>query len=214
METHAEHVDAGLAVREAWWQRLLDLTYGTLFQPAATARRVSREKPLGLALAVYLTATVVSSAFGARTLAGQVPVAAVAAGMVLLGGVWWLVYAGLLQVTGELLGGRGRGVALLAATGFAGLPNLFAPLAGVLGRLAGAWLEGILLIVVLPAWMALLHVIAVRECHELSTGRAVVTVLAPLVGGLLILAILVVLVLAGLATLPMFREFPGLPGIF
>ncbi|HAI20729.1 MAG TPA: hypothetical protein DCM14_02305 [Clostridiales bacterium UBA8153] len=214
METHPELVEAGPVLREAWWQRLLDLSYGTLFQPASTARRICRERPLGMATGVYLTAGVLAAAFGARNLALQVPVAPVAVGLALLGGVLWPVYAGLLQIAGELLGGRGKGIALLAATGFAGLPNALVPVAGLLGRLAGEWVGGLLLMVVLPAWVTALHVIAVRECHELSTGRAVAAVLLPLAGGLLVLVILVLVILAGLATLPMFRDFPGLPGRF
>lgn len=214
METHPEPATAGIGPRETWLQRLMDLAYGTLFQPVPTARRVCRERPLGLAAVVYLAVAVLAGMSSARHLAGQAAVVPVVAGLVLLGGALWFLYAGLLQITGELLGGRGRGQELLAATGLAGLPNLFTPVAGVLGRLAGEWLEGFLVMLVLPAWVLVLHVIAVRECHQLSTGRAVATVLAPLLAGVLVLVILVLLALAGLATLPLFREFPGLPGIF
>ncbi|MEW6523196.1 MAG: Yip1 family protein [Bacillota bacterium] len=220
MESQERPVEAESPKQEGWLSRLLEFIYGTLFQPVPTARRLAEERPLGMAALVYLTATALTGSFNIIGLSRQVNVAVLAvvpAAMVMvlvtLSVAVWLVYTGLLQIIAELFGGRGKGLSLLAATGFAGLPSIFMPVVGLISRAAGWGLEA-LFSLLLSVWAMVLMVIAVRESHQLSTGRSILTVLAPLVAGVFTVILLVIIVMATLASLPFLWDLPGLPGIF
>jgi hypothetical protein len=116
------------------------------------------------------------------------------------GPVLWTITAGALFAVAYLLGGRGRFVALWAATGFALAPQLLAaplaPMTEALGAVGGAWwLFGFLiatpLYLVTFVWTLALLGVAVAQTMNLSAGRSFASI-ALLVGGLLLLAIILV----------------------
>jgi hypothetical protein len=217
----APQQEAGPPPREeSWAGRVLEMIYGMLFQPVRTARQLAREQPVGMAVAVHVAVTALTGAYNAIVLAGRinivagtaVPVTLVAA-TVSFSLLLWLVYTGVLQIIAELLGGQGRGIALLSVTGFVNLPAIFLPVLALLARLSRLPLETGLSLV-LSLWVLVLYVIAVREAHGLSTGRSVLTVLLPLGAAIFVMVLFAVFLVVFLATFPFFRELPGLPGIF
>lgn len=116
----------------------------------------------------------------------------------------WLILTGLYFVLAYLLGGRGRFTSLMAALGFAQVPSLLGAVVstltllstvgtglGLLGSLAATAIG-----VPLTIWTTVLNVIAVRETLALSTGRAALAVLLPI---LVLIALALLLLCAVLA---------------
>jgi hypothetical protein len=97
----------------------------------------------------------------------------------------------VLYGVGHLFGGQGTYSGLLSTVAFASVPAiLLAPITAWLNLAGGPFmvLSG-LLGVGFSVWIIVLHVIAIREGLDLSTGRSVLTLLVPLVG-LMLLSIL------------------------
>lgn len=158
-----------------------DLLYGVLASPAKTLRQISERPPLSWAILIVI---LVSLLIGITL--EQPEFLKLGRGSFILlymslSAIMWLIGVGLVHFMGRLLGGQGNYLGLFCAWGFASLPGIFmAPLA-LLGRLPG--ILGTLLEVLgnlaLVVWMLVLGVLAVRETHGLSTGRAVAAFLIP-----------------------------------
>jgi hypothetical protein len=193
---------------------LLETTISVLSQPVPTMRRLTRKPRWGWAVIVTVVISVGSSlamvAQGGPLVGAQPGFApppeleqqlrAVGLVFALVGPVVAVIAlavgAGLVQVSSYLLGGKGGYAGLFTGLGFASLPNALGIPAMLLPRLlggAGSALAGLVNLGAL-VWAVVLSVIAVRENHEFSTGRAVAALLIPvavLVGGLIGLAVLV-----------------------
>lgn len=158
-----------------------DLLYGVLASPAKTLRQISERHPLGWAILIVI----LISPLGAITLEQPEFLKLGRGSLILLymslSAIMWPIWAGLMHLMARLLRGQGDYLGLLCALGFAGLPRIFvAPLA-LLGRLLGIFgtLLELLGNLALGVWMLVLGVLAVRETHGLSTGRAVAAFLIP-----------------------------------
>lgn len=100
------------------------------------------------------------------------------------GFISWVVIAGILHIVAKVLGGKGAFTEMLVLMGFAMLPNIFQAPIGLVtilsGGLTGAFiamgLGGILAI-----WVLILDVLAIREAHKFSTGKAIATLVLPFV---------------------------------
>lgn len=94
--------------------------------------------------------------------------------------------AGVVHFSARFLGGKGAYTALLSAQGFATAPSLlFAPLY-LVGSIFGTGF-GLMVLTILILWSLILNVVAVREVHQFSTGRAVGALILP--GALLFLVV-------------------------
>jgi hypothetical protein len=198
---------------------LLETAMGVLSQPVPTLRRLTHEPKIGWAVLV-VAAISLSSALATVAQGGplQAPglgprfggyggppasldpqmrtfgiVLAVLAPVFAI--VWLAIAAGIVQLSSYLLGGRGTYAGMFTGLGFADVPNLFGipalllplVLGGTGGVLAGLLNFGLVI------WVLVLSVIAVRENHGFSTGRAVAAVLIP------IAALILLFVLLGIA---------------
>lgn len=198
----------------------LETVYGVLFDPAATFRRMREAPPLGLTVGVVTVvnlATALMSVLTFRALPGDPSgTGAVLGGLAPFVGLagflfWylkWLGYGAVLHLTAQLLHGEGGPKATLVAYGLTGLPSLFMlPVQGLLAVLRpGEALETLLIILaglVVLIWSVVLLVLALRELHNLTTGRAAAVVFIPV--AVLTLAfgvLLLVSVLAAVSVLP------------
>jgi len=101
---------------------------------------------------------------------------------VVVGFIGWVVTAGILHLVAKILGGKGVFTEMLVLMGFALLPNIFqAPIGLVVilsGGLTGAFLS-MVLGGILAIWILILDIIAIREAHKFSTGRAIATLILP-----------------------------------
>lgn len=192
---------------------LLETAVSVVTRPAPTMRRLTSDPKVGWAIVVVLLVSLASaivtalqpettvapgftpqSRFQTEDMAGAIGAIIVILGPLVTLGVT-AITAAILLGTSRLLGGRGGYAGLFTGVGFANIPNVFGvpaqllPLAlgaagGVLAALVGF---GILI------WTFVLHVLAVRESNDFSTGRAVAAVLIPVA---VLFALFIILVVA------------------
>ena len=189
---------------------LLENIFGTLFSPASTFRRMSEERTsVTIAAIVVLIACICSGAGSILTQSAFMslfaefpgfeemvfsPIASMT--MSVVGGfIGWVVIAGILHVVAKILGGKGAFTEMLVLMGFAMLPNIFQAPIGLIaifsGGLAGAFIA-IGLVGILAIWVLILDVLAIREAHRFSTGRAIATLVLPFVVLMVLVFILII----------------------
>lgn len=194
-----------------------ELIYGTLFNPVRTFRSISNAPPLFHGFIIFISVVVVTSLVNMllpqdlSEMPPQLAEAAVQVGpsVVIIGAIFslvlWLVQAGILQVIAELLGGRGKAVGVLTILALAGIPSVLVVPLRVISYLFEESLAGSFLTIVgsLLAflWWIVLIVLGLREVQGFSTGKAVATVVAPLVGILLIIIVTAISLFAFIAPL-------------
>ncbi|MFV9676415.1 MAG: YIP1 family protein [Methanosarcinales archaeon] len=199
---------------------LLEAISGTLFTPASTFRRLLEERmSLAIAAIIVLIASICS---GVGTLLTEStvmslftefsgfepvtpnfdemmnsPITSMTTNVV--GGfISWVFFAGICHIVAKLLGGKGTFTEMLVLMGFASLPNIFQAPIGLIAMLSGGLTGAFIAIVLgsfLAIWVLILDVLAIREAQKFSTGRAIATLVLPIV----VLAVLVfILIFIGL----------------
>lgn len=203
---------------------LLELVYGTLFEPVKTCRRVAESPPMGKVALLFTAAKLLSvlviligGLYSPGLFTGGFPgspghglegmIRAVAPAAVVLGLTFeylkWFTHSGILFLLAGLFGGRGSAPGALTATGLASLPALAILPVQILaiilagGRGVPAW-AGVLFWLVTLVWGTVLVIIGLRETQQLSTGRAAAVVLVP-AAVMVVLAILLLVFLIVLA---------------
>lgn len=187
---------------------ILELVYEVLLQPVATFRDLPERRPVGATVILFLfnllTTLVVTTATVGRNLppflAGFLSSFTLTMGF-LTALAAWVGVAGVLQILAELFGGQGRGFDLWLATALAALPGIFYVPVNLLTTFLGA--KKSILVIALFLWQVILTTLAVREIHRLSTLRAMIVVLLPILFFLLSLVIMAALALALAGSLPL-----------
>ena len=190
---------------------LLENIFGTLFSPASTFRRMSEERTsVTIAAIVVLIACICSGAGSILTQSAFMslfaefpgfeemmfsPIASMTLSVV-VGFIGWVVIAGIFHVVAKILGGKGAFTEMLVLMGFAMLPNIFQAPIGLIAILSGG-LAGALIAIglggILAIWVLILDILAIREAHKFSTGRAIATLVLPFVV-LMVLAFILIIV--------------------
>ena len=198
---------------------LLENIFGTFFIPASTFRRMLEERTSVITAAIVVLIACVCSGVGS-ILTQSVFISLLAefsgfepAGLgleemmfsptasmtlsVVGGFISWVVIAGILHLVAKVLGGKGAFTEMLVLMGFATLPNIFQAPIGLIailsGGLAGAFIA-LSLGSVLGIWVLILDVLAIREAHKFSTGRAIATLVLPFV--VLMVLVFIILVIS------------------
>ena len=199
-----------------------DLAVGFITEPVATFRVLAQQQPVWWAL--LLVAGIMALMFAVQMVeiaAGPDlggpgapppdlgPLEGLGLGATLAVGIavgvpfslaFFAVWVAVVMGSARLVGGAGGFGATFTGLGFAYAPSIFAVLATALviplGTLAG--FLGALVAFGVSIWMLVLNVLAVREVHGLSTGRAVAALLIP-IGVLLVLGVLLVAAVVGIA---------------
>ncbi len=190
---------------------LLENIFGTLFSPASTFRRMLEERTsVTIAAIVVLIACICSGAGSILTQSVFMSMFAEFPGFeemmfspsasmtisVVFGFILWVVIAGILHVVAKILGGKGAFTEMLVLLGFATLPNIFQAPIGLIAILSGG-LTGAFIAIglggILAIWVLILDVLAIREAHKFSTGRAIATLVLPFVV-LIVLAFILIIV--------------------
>ncbi|NLC78029.1 MAG: hypothetical protein GX750_10500 [Clostridia bacterium] len=156
----------------------LEAVYGVWFQPAATFRQLGVSGRFRWGLLLYalflLFDQLALAAAGAphweHILGNWGLREAVALVFVLyplaIGFMFGAV--ALVHACALLLGGKGDVRGYFAAAAFAGLPSIFIPLS----RFLTFW-GALSLRIPIYIWMVVLHILAIRECYQVSTARAI-----------------------------------------
>lgn len=199
-------------------ENILELSIGVLARPVSTMRRICQRRPMGWGIIISVLVSLIGASLQVAQseeapsyLAEGVPAPAIdpvawfiIAPMIALLGL--ALAAALFHFTAFLLGGRSTYAGVFSAIAFARLPSVFnAPLVllSVLLGPAGSFLVG-LGNMGLIVWSMALIVIGIRENYQLTTGRAILVFLLPLLAivGLLLLIALAVAILVGAALAP------------
>lgn len=206
----------------------LELVYGVLFEPRGAMVRVAEQTPTGIAALVVAILSLVGTIMFYITIKqvlsdnGQgwffpaavfLPVAAILS--LFFSFFKWFLYSAVLHLTADLLGGRGSARAVFAVVGLSGLPALFMVPFQLLAflffpRSSAVDILLILAALALAVWSLILAVIGMKAAHGISTGRALLAALAPVLA--VVAAVLVALVSLALLLATMPAKF--LPGYF
>lgn len=184
-----------MATARAESTHVLDQLWGVLATPKAALKAVAEEKRVvwGLLIHAVVAAVGALQAGDDRLIAEEMgPVYPETPGFFtafatsLLG---VLILVALVHLIARLLGGRGSLGGVVAATGFAQFPTALSwPVELLAGAAGGAGPLAVVRFGIL-VWVLILSILAVREAHSLSTGRAIGSVaLAAVIGGFGLLA--------------------------
>jgi hypothetical protein len=181
---------------------------GVITQPVPTMQAIAAARPWPIALAYYIGIAVISGVAGAFSAQAQLaslqaqlgsldpearqqfeaivrtflnPVALVGSSVV-LAPIALVIVAGILWLVARLLGGQGPFSGLFSTLAFAATPSLFQSVLTIPLSLAGAAFSSLVSLIAfaIGIWSLVLQVIGIRESMNLSTGRAVATVLIPI----------------------------------
>ena len=186
-------------------RNFLELLYEVMVRPQAAMRIIAAWKPVKQSAAVFIISLVIAALLlraglqsaGAEKFGGLI----VGCYVLFCLGTWTLG-AAVFNLIAEFWGGQANGLGLFAALGFTHWPRIFmAPVWALAVFLPSAarpwiWILGGSLISI---WSIVLTVTALRAAHGLTVGRAVLTLLTPL---LFLIALLLVLLLLGIIAFP------------
>lgn len=185
-----------------------DVIYGVFFEPRATLRSLSEEKPLAPAIATFIMVAVFNliiyrgiilqndySLDGMHNFLWLWQVFGALFSFFML-----FVMAGLFSLLSELFYKKNNASGLLVCLGFASLPGVLGPPLYYGTVLMDIQWLGVICSILVGIWTLVLQVLSLREALEISTGRAVLLFLLP---GLLIfigvVAIIMMIALGGMA---------------
>lgn len=188
---------------------VFELLSGILFNPVSTFKKITQEKPLALALAVYVIVNCFTSYASTMVFGGEF------FGRARLGVLGMCVFSipvtlfsifalcALYHLVALLFKLEGNYLGLVSGIGFADIPLIFigplAFLSKLMGTFVGILIFG-LLSLPLTVWVIILHIITIRENYSTTTGKAAFIYIIPLVLLLLLsiaLVVLFVLLFAG-----------------
>jgi hypothetical protein len=165
---------------------LWDILYDLLFQPRLGMATIAQQKNAGQAILVVLTSILVplwALSFGMKD-TGMTTMIHIVMGIHMLGSlVVWVLASAIWHLVAEFLGGKGRAVGLFAALGFAQVPRLFiVPLWALITVMppSSKTVLMALAVLVILGWSLFLDVIAIKEVHQLSTSKAVIVIIMPM----------------------------------
>ncbi len=211
------------------YEGFFDLIYGVIFEPAITFRGLAEKPPILKTLLIFSIAQILSMLFFVlggiysdghmiSGLPGTVSLAKAVLFGVAFGGfifsyVKWFIYSGILFFISELLGGSGKAVGALSATGLASVPAmLLAPIQLLLILIGNHWwtylLAGILMLVTW-IWFIILLVIGFRETQHLEGGKSLAVVFIPIAAVVVLAVLLLIAVSAVLMPIIMFLQKMG-----
>ncbi len=201
---------------------LLEDIFGTLFTPASTFRRMLEERTSVISAAIVVLIVCICSGAGSvltqsvfvslfTEFSGFEPAGieemvfspTVSITLSVIGGfISWVVIAGILHVVAKVLGGKGAFTEMLVLMGFATLPSIFQAPIGLITILSGG-LTGAFVAIglggILSIWVLILDVLAIKEAHKISTGRAIATLVLPFA----VLIVLVFILVISIFLIPM-----------
>lgn len=164
-----------------------DVLYDLLFQPGLAMRNIGEQKRVGQAWGVALTSIIIpvwALALSSKDNTVVTAIHMLLGFKVVVSLFMWMTAAASWHLIAEFLGGRGTGIGLFTALGFAYLPCIFIiPLWAIITVMPPSSKTLLMTIAILGIlfWSLLLDVLAIREVHQLSTAKAVLTMIMPII---------------------------------
>ena len=163
-----------------------DILYDLLFEPHSAMGKIAIQRNAGQALIVALFSIllpIVAVGFGMKH-TGMWTMIYVMIGIKIVASILvWIIGAAIWHLIAEFFGGRGTAVGLFSALGFAHLPRVFiVPLWAFISVMPENSKNILMVIAVLMIlfWSVMLDVVAIKEVHQLTTAKAVLVMIVPL----------------------------------
>jgi len=162
-----------------------DVLYGVLFEPRATLRRLSIERPLAPAIITFLVVAVFNLTIYRGIILQQQyedlesliwlyqVVGAIFSFLMLF------IMAGLFSLLSELLFKKTNASGLLVCLGLAALPGILGPALYYSALTIDLPWLGLLCSVFVGAWILVLQVLSLSEALDISTGQAIALYILP-----------------------------------
>lgn len=188
--------------------RFLETIYDVLFKPTAAMQNIAEKKLTGQALLMFVISILVPVLAVYPSIKDMPGVPALGILFIIhsIGSFFsWVLGAAVLSFIAELLGGKGTAVGLFAAQGFSHLPRVASLPLWVIAALMPNGIRGLMLGLVgvlVVIWTLALHVAALRGAHGLSSAKAVVVLVAPMVTVIGCIITLIIFLSSSLMNLP------------
>ena len=186
-----------------------DILYDLVFEPRNAMRAIAEQKNAGQAVVIALISIVIpilAVSFGLKdkSLAAVVPVMI---GIKIVASLLvWMIGAALWSLIAEFFGGKGTAIGLFAGLGFAHLPRIFIVPLWALSALMPESSQTLLMVIsvlLILFWSVNLDVIAIKEIHQLSTAKAILVMMMPMLMLGLLCFIAFVFISSSLINMPM-----------
>ena len=186
-----------------------DILYDLVFEPRNAMRAIAEQKNAGQAVIIALISIVIpilAVSFGLKdkSLAAVVPVMI---GIKIVASLLvWMMGAALWSLIAEFFGGKGTAIGLFAGLGFAHLPRIFIVPLWALSALMPESSQTLLMVIsvlLILFWSVNLDVIAIKEIHQLSTAKAILVMMMPMLMLGLLCFIAFVFISSSLINMPM-----------
>ncbi|NLB52691.1 MAG: hypothetical protein GX808_07110 [Syntrophomonadaceae bacterium] len=169
---------------------LTDRLWGVIFNPVATMRQLTVQKPLGEGIFLYAAVLSIVMVINQgidmlRPIEEVLSVPTNFIWLLLAMGIIFslfllLISAGFLSLISEIIYKRGNSLGLLVGFCFSILPGAFGPLLQYGSVLMGlSWL-GVFFSIISMTWVVVLQIIAVKTALSLSTRQALFLYFSPL----------------------------------
>lgn len=188
---------------------LFDTLYDILFQPLIAMKNIGEQKPIGQAVVAFLSSIILpiwALYFGLKMIDMPEIVNVVIAIKVVSGIMIWVMASAIWHLIAEFFGGRGSAMGLFAALGFVYVPWIFIIPLWALTTLMPASSKVLLMTISVLAvllWSLYLHVIAIKEVHQLSTATSVLVMLTPMLVVGLVCVITFIFIGSAITHMPM-----------
>jgi len=188
---------------------LFDTLYDILFQPLIAMKNIGEQKPISQAIIAFLGSIVLpiwALYFSLKMIDMPEMVNVVIAIKVVSGIMIWAMGSAIWHLIAEFFGGRGSAVGLFAALGFVYIPWIFIIPLWALTTLMPTSSKVLLMTISVLAvllWSLYLHVIAIKEVHQLSTATSVLVMLTPMLFVGLVCVITFIFIGSAITHMPM-----------
>lgn len=189
--------------------QFFDNIYDAVFDPTSGMRRIAAQRPLGQSLVAVFFSIVIPTAtllFSATSDSMEKMFTIVILLQTIGSFLVWFIGTAILGLIAELFGGKGSSLGLFTAMGFAHIPRIIVVpllvLASLLSSEAGAVLGAVAVVGVL-CWTLFLDVAAIKGAYELSTAKATLVLITPL----LVITMLVITIAVFLGTACLSGQF-------
>jgi len=162
------------------------MLYDVLFQPGMGMRNVAEQKNVGQALIVFSLSVllpIMALYFGLKSTGMSAMINVMIVFKILGSIVLWIMGAAIWHLIAEFLGGMGTVVGLFTALGFAHAPRIFIVPLWALIALMPASSKPVLMtvsVLLIMLWSLSLDVVAIKEVYLVSTSKALLVVIMPL----------------------------------
>lgn len=186
-----------------------DILYDLLFEPRNAMRKVAEVKNAGQAVLIALISIFIpifAVSFAIKDTSITTLVHIMIGVKIVASLLVWMIGSAIWNLIAEFFGGKGTALGLFAGLGFAHFPRIFIVPLWALAALMPESIQSLLMVIsvlLILCWSVTLDVIAIKEIHQLSTAKAILVMMTPLLVLGLLCFITFIFISSSLINMPM-----------